>query len=162
MGEAIILFAGDNVWTRNLDRPTKYWIHGIFLFISAILVTAGISLMVDHNHGKHFQSTHGWTGLVSWIFVLLSQILGIAAAKPQFIAKFLPPVYLKFLHNFLGILGYIFGIVSLAYGLETHAFTSFTSEEARTASYCVLGVTTFWSILAALKSGYGQLKTILT
>ncbi|XP_015837014.2 transmembrane reductase CYB561D2 [Tribolium castaneum] len=161
MGEAIILFSSDNVWTRSLDRPTKYWLHGLLLFISAVLVTAGISLMVDHNHGKHFHSTHGWTGLVSWIFVLLSQILGLAAAKSTIFAKIVPPVWIKFLHNFLGILGYVFGIVSLAYGLETRAFTSFTSKDSRTATYCVLGLATFWSLLAAFKSGFGQLKAIL-
>ena len=101
-------------------------------------------------------------GLVSWIFVLMSQCLGLLAAKAQIFSKLLPPVYIKFLHNFLGILGYVFGIVSLCYGLETRSFAKVTSTEARTATYSLLGVTTTWSILAALKSGYNQLKTILS
>ncbi|XP_044264717.1 transmembrane reductase CYB561D2-like [Tribolium madens] len=161
MGEAIILFSSDNIWTLALPRPTKYWLHGILLFLSAILVTTGIALMVDHNHGKHFHSTHGWTGLVSWIFVLLSQILGLAAAKSHIFTKIIPPVTIKFLHNFLGILGYVFGIVSLAFGLETAAFTSFTSRDARIATFSVLGLATFWSLLAAFKSGFAQIGTIL-
>lgn len=62
MGEAIVLFAGDNVWSRSMERSTKYWIHGVILFISAILVTVGIALMIDEKSGTHFKSIHGWTG----------------------------------------------------------------------------------------------------
>jgi cytochrome b-561 domain-containing protein 2 len=161
MGEAIVLFAGDNVWSRSMERSTKYWIHGVILFISAILVTVGIALMIDEKNGTHFKSIHGWTGLVSWIFVLLSQCLGLAAAKAQAFSALLRPVYVKFLHNFFGLLGYIFGIVSLCYGLETGGFKRYSSETARMGTYYLLGLTTTWSILAALKSAYDQLKIIL-
>jgi cytochrome b-561 domain-containing protein 2 len=100
-------------------------------------------------------------GLVSWIFVLLSQCLGLAAAKAQAFSALLRPVYVKFLHNFFGLLGYIFGIVSLCYGLETGGFKRYSSETARMGTYYLLGLTTTWSILAALKSAYDQLKIIL-
>ncbi|RZC34799.1 cytochrome b561 domain-containing protein 2, partial [Asbolus verrucosus] len=160
MGEAIVLFASDNVWSGNIDRAKKCWIHGIILIISAVLVTVGISLMIDLSSGSHFQSIHGWTGLVSWIFVLLSQFLGLVAAHSRVFSSLLRPVYLKFSHNLFGTLGYIFGIVSLCYGLDTRAFTNNTSHESRVAVICLLAVTTTWSILAALRSGYDQLKTI--
>lgn len=65
MAEAILLFAGDNVWTQDLDRKTKYWIHGILLLLGCGLLTAGISIMINQKGGvNHFVSTHAITGKI--------------------------------------------------------------------------------------------------
>ncbi|RZC34800.1 cytochrome b561 domain-containing protein 1 [Asbolus verrucosus] len=162
MAEAIVLFAGDNVWTQNIKRTTKYYIHGAFMFTSAVLATVGIGFMISVHSAPHFHSIHAWTGLVSWIFVLLSQFLGVASAKAYHLKSILRPVWFKFAHNLFGLLGYLFGLTSLCYGLRKRTFRENTTYESQVATTVVIAVVGAWSIIAALRSGYNQLKNVIT
>lgn len=66
MAEGILLFAGDNVWSQELDRKKKYWVHGVLLFLGTVCLTAGIALEIDiKGNRKHFTSKHGLTGAIS-------------------------------------------------------------------------------------------------
>lgn len=65
MIEGIILFGSDNVWTQELNRKTRYYVHGALLFLSTAFITAGVSLEINRkaqNNFSHFQSTHAITG----------------------------------------------------------------------------------------------------
>lgn len=63
MAEGIILFAGDNVWSQELDRPKKYWVHGVLLFLGTAFLTAGMAIEIDMKGNRsHFTSIHGLTG----------------------------------------------------------------------------------------------------
>lgn len=64
MAEAILLFATDNVWTQELDRKTKYWIHGGLLVFSTVMLTAGnfVCTYVIGKDQPHFTTIHGITG----------------------------------------------------------------------------------------------------
>lgn len=167
MAEAVILFSPDNLWSQNISRTTRYIIHGAFLTASAIFVTIGISLLsykMDKQSAsaKHFHGDHALAGFVSWLFVLLSVILGLFAAKPQLFKGIIKPVYFKFLHNIVGLVGYGAGMVSLGYalymrGIKSHA----TDDEVKAVAY-LLGFVTVWSALGAFRSMYHQLKTIVT
>lgn len=65
MIEAILLFANDNVWTRELNRKSRYYVHGALLFLATAFITIGVSLEIwskQQNNYSHFQSTHAITG----------------------------------------------------------------------------------------------------
>lgn len=65
MAEGILLFAGDNVWSQELDRKKKYWVHGVLLFVGTVFLTAGIVLEIDiKGNRRHFTSNHGLTGKI--------------------------------------------------------------------------------------------------
>lgn len=66
MAEAIILFSGDNLWSQNISRTTKYVIHGAFLFVSCIMVTIGIFILTHEkgSSGRHFKSDHALSGTI--------------------------------------------------------------------------------------------------
>lgn len=64
MAESILLFANDNVWTQDLNRKSKYWVHGVLITLGTILLTAGAFIEYDAkgSNAKHFTSNHGLTG----------------------------------------------------------------------------------------------------
>lgn len=65
MIEAILLFANDNAWTQELNRKTRYYVHGVLLFLATAFITIGVSLEIwskNQNNYSHFQSTHAITG----------------------------------------------------------------------------------------------------
>lgn len=65
MAEAILLFANDNVWTQDLTRKTKYWIHGILITLGTVVLTVGTAIEIhDKGNRKHFTSDHGLTGKI--------------------------------------------------------------------------------------------------
>lgn len=72
------------------------------------------------------------------------------------------PVFFKFIHNLLGIAGYVIGAVSLGYGINYGILGRFSSKDAERAAIWCLGIAVFWSLIAALKSCYNQIKDIFS
>lgn len=95
------------------------------------------------------------------LLVLLSFIFGFAAANPQKFNNIAQPVTFKFLHNFLGIAGYVIGMISLIFGYYTHWFVYYTSSETRIVASIATGILTVWPLYAALKSCYGQFRNVI-
>lgn len=65
MVEAIILFGGDNVWTQELNRKNRYYVHGALLFLATAFITAGVSVEINRkaqSNFSHFESIHAITG----------------------------------------------------------------------------------------------------
>lgn len=96
------------------------------------------------------------------VLVIISVVIGFMAAETQLFSRFIRPVWLKFIHNVLGIIAYIIGIVSLIYGFYTHWFIFYTAEETRLAASVATGLVAAWSLYAAVISSYNQIKNILS
>lgn len=96
------------------------------------------------------------------VLLLASILIGFLAANAQSLNRIARPVWFKFFHNFLGIAGYVIGMVSLIYGYYTGWFRRYFSEDARLTLTYATGLATAWSLYAALISLWNQLKTIFT
>lgn len=88
-------------------------------------------------------------------------MIGLLAANAQSLNRIARPVWFKFFHNFIGIAGYVVGMVSLYYGYYTGWFRRLFSDDAKlTLSYATF-IVTVWSLYAALISLWNQLKNIV-
>ncbi|XP_063933002.1 transmembrane reductase CYB561D2-like [Zophobas morio] len=162
MTEALMLFAPDELWTRQLTRTQKYWIHGFLMTLGTVLVSAGcIDTFYYISDGYHLYTVHGITGLISMILFMLSIVLGFLANYSQRLTKYGRPVTFKFNHNIIGLLGFVIGIVSLCYAYYTRWFVYFTSEESRIVALIVTIIGSLWTMNASLVSAYNQIKTLL-
>ncbi|GJQ76744.1 hypothetical protein Trydic_g15587 [Trypoxylus dichotomus] len=163
--EALILFASDNVWSQGIEKNTKKIMHGILMGISAVLMIIGIALEINRAAGvtnyPHFQSAHAITGLIAMIFIIFGSLVGLCAKFAQSLKGFLRPVITKFIHNVLGNLSFIFGIVSLCCGYYTNWFAYYTSEASRLAATIVTVVICVWSLIHAFVSGVKQVQAIM-
>ncbi|KAF7264816.1 hypothetical protein GWI33_022241 [Rhynchophorus ferrugineus] len=162
MASAIILFSEDNLITLYITRTKKYFIHGVLLGVSALFVTIGISLEVHSKNkrgSKHFKSDHAILGLVSWVLVLLSVVIGLVAANTRIFSNYIKPVVAKFVHNFLGIAAFILGVAS--FYKEINYFKSSLSEHAFDISRYATWIVAVWSVINALKSLKEQITNIL-
>ncbi|KAF7267641.1 hypothetical protein GWI33_019131 [Rhynchophorus ferrugineus] len=115
MGVAIILFSEDNLLTLFIPRTRRYWIHGVLLTLSCLAVTIGISVEVDSKRKRdraHFESDHAILGLVSWLLIFVSVLLGLLASNTRTFHNYVKPVVIKFIHNFLGIAAFLIGVGS--------------------------------------------------
>lgn len=95
------------------------------------------------------------------LLILVSFICGFAAANPQKFSHIARPISFKFFHNFLGIAGYVIGMISLIYGYHTHWFVYYTAAETRIVASVATGILTIWPLYAALKSCYVQFKILV-
>ncbi|XP_018567157.1 cytochrome b561 domain-containing protein 2 [Anoplophora glabripennis] len=165
MAEALMLFVGDELWSRQLSRKQKYSVHAILITVGTVFIIVGNSLMFHYYHPDyHFYTAHGITGLISMIILILSLFLGVAANYSNEMKSYLSlrPVWYKFVHNGVGILGYAIGIVSLCYGYYTHWFAYYHGEESRAAALILTIVVSLWSINGAIASGYNQIKSLFS
>lgn len=163
MAESIILFAGDEIWSKQMSRKHKNIIHGVLISVGTGFAIAGNSICFYYlEPGYHLYTEHGITGFVSMILLILSIFLGLIANFTQEIKKILPipVVYYKIVHNLIGLLGYGVGIISLCYAFYTNWFVFYTSEDSRTVALVVTIICSLWSVNSAFASGYNQIKTI--
>lgn len=80
------------------------------------------------------------------------------AANTRTFSSYIKPVVIKLVHNFLGLAAFAIGIGSLFEMLTF--FQRNSSQTVYEAIYVALVLVTIWSGLAALKSLYGQIKSV--
>ncbi|GAB1860493.1 Protein SERAC1 [Camponotus japonicus] len=117
MSEAIVVLTGDNILTGSLSRCANKHLHWILQAIGLICNLVGVSLMIQAK-SVHFRSIHGITGIASLVIVCTVTIFGYPVWIAWKLRKFVRPVVIKFLHNFLGIAGFVIGMVSQCYGYK--------------------------------------------
>lgn len=105
-----------------------------------------------------------FAGLISMIILIISLFLGVAANYSNEMKRYLSlrPVWYKFIHNGVGILGYAIGIVSLCYAYYTRWFAYYHGEESRLAALILTIVVSLWSINGAIVSAYNQIRAIIS
>ncbi|XP_063933003.1 transmembrane reductase CYB561D2-like isoform X1 [Zophobas morio] len=162
MTEALMLFPSDELWTTQTTRRQRYWIHGCLFLLGTILVSAGnIDTFYFLEDGYHLYTIHGITGLISMILFILSIFLGLMATYSQYLKHYLRPVWFKLAHNFVGLLGYVVGVVSLCYAYYTDWFVFYTSKESRLIALIATILGTLWTINGSLMSAYSQIRALL-
>lgn len=63
MTEAFMVFPSDELWSKQISRKEKYWVHGILLIVGTLLVSAGcIDTFYFISEGYHLYTVHGITG----------------------------------------------------------------------------------------------------
>lgn len=94
------------------------------------------------------------------MLVLGSVVLGLIAANTSIFKNVARPVWFKFTHNFIGIAGYVIGMVSLIYGYKTNWFKFYYSSTSIDVAIYATAIVCAWSLYSAFASGYHQLKAI--
>ncbi|KAJ8962910.1 hypothetical protein NQ318_001321, partial [Aromia moschata] len=165
MAESIMLFVGDELWSRQLSRKSKYMVHGILVSVGTFFTIVGNALVFRYlSPGYHLYTAHGITGLVSMIILIISLFLGYAVNYSDQVRRFIPmrPVWYKLIHNVVGMLGYAIGIASLCFGYYTRWFKYYyPREESRIVAVVFTILVSLWSLNGALVSAYNQLKNLL-
>lgn len=156
MSEAFVVLAKDNVLTTSLSRRANKHLHWILQAIGLILNLVGVGVMYNVK-SVHFTSIHGITGLASLVIICVVTVFGYPVWIAWKLRKFVRPVITKFFHNFLGIAGFVIGIVSQCYGYEKSWIYSVTKVKHADDTLLVLTILiTILSLRNALISLYSQ------
>lgn len=63
MAEALMLFFGDDIWSRQMTRKQKYGVHAVLITISTVFIIVGNSLVFHYiEPDYHLYTAHGITG----------------------------------------------------------------------------------------------------
>ncbi|XP_022913824.1 uncharacterized protein [Onthophagus taurus] len=161
LAESLILFAGDNVWSQDLEKKSRYWIHGVLIAIGTVCIITGISIEINRTKlTGHFESDHGIIGLMALIFLSLSLILGLLGAFSNTFSGYIRPVILKFTHNLIGIITYTFCIAALCLGYYTDPYKQLTSSTTRNSATVAACIICCWSLITSFISAYKQIRSI--
>ncbi|KAL6268033.1 hypothetical protein P5V15_001115 [Pogonomyrmex californicus] len=117
MSEAIVVLASDNILTTFLSRRANKYLHCILQAIGLILNLVGVGMMYNIKP-IHFRSIHGITGFTSLMIIIVATIFGYPVWIAWKLRKFVRPIVTKLLHNFLGISGFVIGMISQCYGYK--------------------------------------------
>ncbi|XP_036141120.1 uncharacterized protein LOC105834815 isoform X3 [Monomorium pharaonis] len=161
MSEAIVVLTSDNVLTASLSRRANKHLHWILQAVGLILNLVGIGIMYNAK-STHFLTVHGITGFVSLVIICIVTIFGYPVWIAWKLRKFVKPVIIKFLHNFLGTSGFVIGMVSQCYGYEKGWVYNVTKIKHADDTLIILTILiTLLSLRGALSSLYRQVSGCL-
>lgn len=117
MSEAILVLAGENILTSGFSRQANKNIHWILQVLGLICNVIGVGIMYNAKTA-HFLSIHGILGFASFVIMCALAIFGYPVMVAVKLRKFVRPVVIKLVHNFLGIACFVLGMLSQCYGLD--------------------------------------------
>lgn len=112
MGQAILAFYSENVWSKQHKRSTQKTIHWVLQAFGSIAAISGIIIEYIGRNMKmkpHFSSTHSTIGLIAIIFTLIGMLNGTFTLFSFELRKYVRPVLIKFAHNLIGIVAFVLG-----------------------------------------------------
>uniref|UniRef100_A0A336LK63 ascorbate ferrireductase (transmembrane) n=1 Tax=Culicoides sonorensis TaxID=179676 RepID=A0A336LK63_CULSO len=131
MAEAILVLYSGNAWSQLLTRRQKSNAHLILQIFGSGIAIAGLGIQIYRKGGLTWKSNHSILGTISGIFLLINLVIGFATFWSMKLKEWIKPVYLKLVHNCLGILCFLFGMVSLYYAFEKKIVINNASNEVK-------------------------------
>lgn len=155
MSQAIISLTSENLWSRKLSRRFNSHVHWILQVIGAACNIAGVYVMW---RGGRFRTTHAILGIVSVGSVIVIFITGIPALFAARLRKVVRPVIGKFIHNFLGLMCFVVGMLAQMYGYNKRWLRSQVSSEVVLLFIVTTAMITCFSVIGSIRSLWEQLK----
>lgn len=115
MSEAIVVLAGENILTSAFSRQVNKNIHWVLQVLGLTCNLVGIGIMYNAK-SAHFLSTHGILGFSSLVIMCVLAIFGYPVLIAVKLRKFVRPIVIKLVHNFLGVVCFILGMLAQCYG----------------------------------------------
>ncbi|XP_037051293.1 uncharacterized protein LOC119085128 [Bradysia coprophila] len=167
MAEAILVYYAPNSWSYFLSYKVKRHLHWILHTIGAIFIISGNVLISVIRTTPHFTnhygnlSIHSVAGLISMILLAMTILQGVWAYFAYDLRTYMKPVTSRFLHNLVALLCFVFGMISLCFGYPYGAdHGAFDSIEVEYSLYAIAAVTTVFSVIGAVRSGWRALDKI--
>lgn len=158
MAEAILAFFKHNTWSKLLTRNSKGLVHGALQIIGSGLALAGAIIEIYIKQKLKWSNNHVFLGLVATGLLIVNLIIGVFTfyAGKKWMRKFVHPLYVKFLHNLIGVSCFVIGMVTLYYGYKRKFMRNNTTYETRVflsiATLATCAITAF----GALRTLYHQ------
>lgn len=141
---------GENIFSRFISQKSAILGHWIIQVGAVCLSLAGFIIVVvnkNNSNKLHFQTWHAIFGLVSFIFMCITFVVGIPALFNVELRKYIPPRINKFVHILCGSLAYIFGSVTLVLSLYSGWFVRKTNETQQVICFIALVIIMIWTLL---------------
>lgn len=163
MAEGIMATYNRNTFTMGIkSRAWKIRAHWILQVIGCGFVMYGTPMIIyfrDIENKKHFHSTHAVTGLVSFIFLVLSFLSGFSALFSVEMKNYVKPLFSKAVHNFLSSACYVVGMVSIISAYFTKRWITRKDPGGMREImiyFCILN--TIFTMIGPLKAAWSQLR----
>lgn len=112
MTQAILSFYPFNVLTQPYSRKTRKAVHIVLQSVGGVTAISGMIVEYvgrEQSSKSHFSTTHSIIGLTSGILTVIGMLNGVSALYAMELRAHVKPIYLKFLHNFVGIAAFTLG-----------------------------------------------------
>lgn len=101
-------------------------------------------------------------GLISMILLAITMLQGVWAYFAYDLRTYMKPITSRFLHNFVSLLCFVIGMISLIFGYRYGAdHGAFDTIEMEYSLIAIAVITTVFSVLGAVKSGLNYLNKVV-
>ena len=166
MAEAILVLSENNVLAFfGLNRQRLMQLHWILQICAAVSITIGYVsiLLYKHKYGQaHLESWHAITGFISVILFVFACFGGAVALYSRTFQHLIKPAHVKLAHISVGILAFVFGIISEAFGIYFDWFLYYTNETVQIVCVLLIFLATILSLQSSFVNAYQRLKRLLS
>jgi uncharacterized membrane protein len=164
MAQAIIVLSKDSIYIFLhpciRDPIQQHWISQGF---AAMCIIAGfVIIIVDRNksdHG-HFNSFHAIIGLITVILFFITCSGGIVTVHAAKFKDLTKRERIRLVHVLIGILTFVFSVVSVGTGLYRNEFCSIIDSTARHVFIILLPIASFVVLENPVKTAYSRMKSV--
>uniref|UniRef100_A0A6V7M6Y7 ascorbate ferrireductase (transmembrane) n=1 Tax=Bracon brevicornis TaxID=1563983 RepID=A0A6V7M6Y7_9HYME len=162
MSEGLMVLTSENVWSCQLKSyKTRSHVHWCLQMLGAALSIAG-TFVLYVTKKRHFRSIHGILGMASVGIMIFLSFSGATVFYAYQMRRFIKPVAIKGLHNFLGIACFVIGIVSQCYGYKKRWMTKKAGEDIATLCLALTAISTLICLYRPILSFYRQTTTLFS
>lgn len=122
MTQSILAFYSQNLWSKELSRPSQRTFHWVLQATGSTAAIIGMIIEFVNRSQRskdHFSSPHSIVGLTAGICTLIGMLNGVSALWSGELRRYVSPVYLKLAHNLNGITAFVLGKFSIRLVAQT-------------------------------------------
>lgn len=112
MTQSILAFYSENLWSKELARPSQRTFHWILQATGSTATIIGMIIEFvnrSQRSKEHFSSPHSIIGLTAGICTMIGMLNGVSTHWSGELRRYVNPVYLKLAHNLNGITAFVLG-----------------------------------------------------
>lgn len=155
--------ADKNIFTRNYNQQQKVTVHWVLQATALALITlaqCAIYLNKERNNFPHYQSTHSWFGIGTYLTTVFVGVFGGTATKySNKLKKYVKPAMMKVGHGFGGITVYVLAVTTIFLGLS-QGLNEEGDEKIKICFLVIFIVTTFYVVSKSYKTTMERLNEI--
>ncbi|KAJ9581855.1 hypothetical protein L9F63_003810 [Diploptera punctata] len=163
--EAVILLSRESIFKfLKYDREELIRKHWILHLLGGTAIAIGLTTIILHKeneHYPHFKTFHSITGLISVILFVLGCLHGIITLYSPNFQSLVKPFKIKFTHVCIGILTFLFGMLSQCSGIFSNFFYTVSSWEAQLTCIILVTIAGVVPFEGAFRSAYSKYKNLI-
>lgn len=162
MVQGILAVSGQSIFADVSSHGKRVYGHWVLQTLALVVITiAQTSIYVNKNNNgyPHYQSTHSYFGLATYVATVIGAFGGTANKYSNSLKSFIKPVQLKVGHAMAGSVLYVVAVITICLGIN-QTWSKESDSQLKLGTMAILIVSSFYVISKSIKTALSRLASM--